>query len=113
MGAVHRGKRPRPHTDEEGGHRRGPRVRGKRRQDTERHHAPRLHPQHHQPLGHRGPRDGHVRQRGVRPRTPGHLFRPGIGRHAVPGHTRTHTSTTRQQHLSQWNQDSRNSTIQT
>ena len=76
VGAVHRGKRPRPHTDEEGGHRRGPRVRGKRRQDTERHHAPRLHPQHHQPLGHRGPRDGHVRQRGLRPGTPRHILRP-------------------------------------
>ena len=80
MGAVHRGERPRADTDEEGGHRRGHRVRGGRGQDPERHHAAWLHTQHHQPLRHRGPGDGDVRQRGLRPGTPRHLFRPGIKR---------------------------------
>ena len=65
VGAVHRGERQ--GADPAAARRlgRGAELRGERREDRGRPHAPRLHPQHHQPLGDGRPGDPHVGQRGL------------------------------------------------
>ena len=86
VGEVPGGLRHREHQAQEGGgglrwkpvprrrvHRLG--FRHARRGDD-----PRIHALHHQPVRHRGPRDGHVGQRALRPREPRYLLRVSLVR---------------------------------
>ena len=98
VGEVPGGLRHRIHQAQEGGRgRRGQPVPRRRVHRLGFQHArgrddPRLHALHHQPVRHRGPRDGHVGQRALRPRGPRHLPRGGLAAWArtVPiSHSRT------------------------